>query len=106
MIFINQMIFGRKDHYCVVPSVIQKVTYTYHISREKFEPEPGFELGPTDPYPSALPLSYPGSPASSSSSSPLEITAMTEPGQLNGRAPGSGGPTSSPGSGSNFSLEM
>ena len=48
-----------------------------HFSREKFEPEPGLELGPPHLYPGALPLSYPGSNASSPSNSPLEITAPT-----------------------------
>ena len=33
----------------------------YQISREKFEPEPGHELGPPDLQPGALPFSHPGS---------------------------------------------
>ena len=45
------------------------------ISGEKFEPEPGLELGPPDLWPGALPLSYPGSHARPSSNSPLEIIA-------------------------------
>ena len=67
---------------------------------EKLEPELGHKLRPPDLQPGALPLSYPGSPASSLSNSPLEITATT------GRAPGqrSGGPEFQPGS--NFSLEI
>ena len=50
------------------------VNLHYHISREKFEPQPGLKLGPPDLYPGALPLSYPGSTASSPSNVPLEIT--------------------------------
>ena len=47
--------------------------FHYQISREKFEPEAGLELRPQDLYPGALPLSYPGSIASSPSNLPLEI---------------------------------
>ena len=51
-----------------------KYTIINFISREKFEPEPepGLELGPPDLLPGTLPLSYPGSTASSPSNLPLE----------------------------------
>ena len=47
------------------------------ILREKFEPEPGFELRPPDLYSGALPLSYPGSYSNSPSNSPLEMSATS-----------------------------
>ena len=43
------------------------------ILREKFEPEPGFELRPPDLYSGALPLSYPGSYSNSPSNSRLRL---------------------------------
>ena len=54
---------------------IKTVHINYKILRAKFEPKPGLELRPPDLQPGALPLGYPGLPASSPSNSPLEITA-------------------------------